>query len=360
MQKDAKHYFVYGNTAQGFISKLATNLQGIDNMVLFQGWPEAGKAGFMSLIAEECRNSGLKTEYLHCPSSPDALDGVIVPDLKLAVIDGTGLHYRRLVAPDPAAKYINTDPAFDAEKLRQAMDLIAEFDQSIGDFHENAFRRFRSALDVHDEWEKIYIENMDFSKADALAPAVIDMILGENRLPKPTVIKERFFGASTPAGATDFIESLTGNISKRYLLKGRPGTGKSTLLRKILAASAERGLDAEVYFCAFDSKSLDMIIWPELDKCLFDSTAPHLYQPSRPSDEVIDMYEVCVKPGTDEKYEKELADINRRYKATVQSGTEFLAKAKNRLDELLDIYNAAADPGEIRRLCAEVINRLRK
>jgi hypothetical protein len=96
MPNEARHYFVYGNTAQGFISKLDSNLRGMENIFIIRGRPETGKAGFMSLIAEECKNSGLKTEYLHCPSSPDALDGIIVPDLKLAVIDGTDLHYRRL------------------------------------------------------------------------------------------------------------------------------------------------------------------------------------------------------------------------------------------------------------------------
>ena len=173
---------------------------------------------------------------------------------------------------------------------------------------------------------------MDFQKADAYALRIIDLMLGDYRLDKPPVIKERFFGASTPAGAANYIESLTESIGKRYLLKGRPGTGKSTLLRKLAAASAARSLDTEVYSCAFDSNSLDMIIWPELGKCLFDSTAPHLYEPSRPDDEVIDMYAACVKPGTDEIYEKELADVAGRYKAAVQEQTS--VRGKGYLDAL--------------------------
>jgi hypothetical protein len=356
MPNEARHYFVYGNTAQGFISRLTTNLQGIDNVYIIRGQPETGKAGFMRLIADECQKTGLKLEYLHCPSAPDTCDGLIVPDLKLAVIDSTDLHYTRLITSAPAGEYIDTDSAFDSEKLRKAADTVTGLIQDITACHESAFRHFSSALAVHDDWEKIYIENMDFN---ALSSAVIDRILGDSRLPKTPVVKERFFGASTPSGAMDFIENLTGTISKRYLLKGRPGTGKSTLLRKVAAASAERGLDTEVYSCAFDSNSLDMLIWPELDTCLFDSTAPHLYEPSRPSDEVIDMYAGCVRPDTDKKYEKELADINQRYKKAVQNGTNYLAKAKEYLDELLGIYTDAADRGEILRLCAGVTEKLR-
>lgn len=48
--------------------------------------------------------------------------------------------------------------------------------------------------------------------------------------------------------------------------------------------------------------SLDMVLLRELDIVIFDSTAPHEYFPDRDNDEVVDMYEITVTPGTDEKY----------------------------------------------------------
>ncbi|NLT13067.1 MAG: hypothetical protein GXY05_01845 [Clostridiales bacterium] len=354
-----RHYFVYGNTAQGFINKLPSNLQGVEKLFILRGRPGSGKACFMAPLAEECEKTGLRLEYLHCPSAPDTYDGIIVPDLRLAVIDGTDLHYTMLITSDPEARYIDMDAALDASRLTVLEEPVSDIISEIGKCHENAFQCFRDALSVHDEWEKIYIENMDFQKADTLASAIIDLMLGDCRFEKPPVMKERFFGASTPAGATDYIERLTGSIAKRYLLKGRPGTGKSTLLRKLAAASTARGLDTEIYSCAFDSNSLDMIIWPELDKCLFDSTAPHLYEPSRPEDEVIDTYSACVRPGTDEKYEKELADISLRYKEAVGKGTRSLSVAKGYLDALIGIYSATADSDHIRGLCTAFAEQLR-
>jgi hypothetical protein len=355
----SRHYFVYGNTAQGFVNKLSSNLQGIERLVILRGWPGTGKACFMRTIADECEKTGSIPEYLHCPSAPDTYDGIIVPELRLAVVDGTDLHYTKLITSEPAALIIDTASAFDGAGLRESQGEISELISNIGACHESAFDCFKNALRVHDEWEKIYIANMDFSKADLLASYVAELLLGGHRPNRTPVVKERFFGAGTPSGAMDFIENLTEGYSKRYFLKGRPGTGKSTLLRKLATASAERGLDTEVYSCAFDSTSLDMLIWPELDKCLFDSTAPHLYEPSRPSDEIIDMYASCVRPGTDEKYEKELEDITGRYKKAVTEGTGHLAEAKESLDALMDIYAGQADTGEVDRLCAEVAGQRR-
>lgn len=353
-----RHYFVYGNTAQGFINKLSSNLWGVEKLYILRGRPATGKACFMGPLAAECEKAGLKAEYLHCPSAPDTYDGIVIPALKLAVIDGTDLHYTKLITSNPEVRYIDTDSALNVSRLAELEEPLSTIVAEIGKSHENAFQCYQEALGVHDEWEKIYIENMDFQKADALASETLTRILKDYRFDKTPVMKERFFGASTPDGAKDYIESLTGNLSKRYLLKGRPGTGKSTLLKKLAAASNARGVDTEVYSCAFDSNSLDMIIWPELDICLFDSTAPHLYAPSRPEDEVIDMYAACVRPGTDEKYEEELTEIAGRYKTAVQRGTKCLSEAKGYLDALSGIYSASVNPDEISRICSAFAEQL--
>jgi hypothetical protein len=100
----ARHYFVYGNTAQGFVSKLHANLQGIEKLFVIRGRLGTGKACLMPFFAAECERAGLAPEYLHCPSAPETYDGLIVADLKLAVIDGTDLHYMKLAAPVPGAR----------------------------------------------------------------------------------------------------------------------------------------------------------------------------------------------------------------------------------------------------------------
>ncbi len=357
MAETERHYFVYGNSAQGFRSHLASNLLGIERLYILRGRPGTGKV-LMKAFENECALCGLPAEYLHCPSAPKTYDGIILPQLKLAVLDGTDLHAIRLPTPVPNARYIDTETVYDSSALEQSEQTAAELFQRIEHFHENAFINFNNALNIHDEWEKIYIENMDFLKADTLADDTFKALLGKHQLNKTALSKERFFGASTPLGACDFIESLTGSISKRFLLKGRPGTGKSTLLRKLVAESIERGLDTEIYSCAFDSNSLDMIIWPELDLCLFDSTSPHLYEPSRPNDEVIDMYEECVKPGTDEKYAAILIDITARYKQEVEKGTAQLKEAKRLSDELQTLYSGCVERDEIQLLCEAFAEQL--
>ena len=83
------------------------------------------------------------------------------------------------------------------------------------------------------------------------------------------VVLKRFFGTTTPGGAVNFIDSITEDLNKRYFIKGRPGTGKSTFLKKLSKSLTEKGYDIEQYYCSFDPKSLDMVVCRELCFCVF-------------------------------------------------------------------------------------------
>ena len=148
---------------------------------------------------------------------------------------------------------------------------------------------------------------MDFEAMDELAEETAEKLFGGQKTDRAGSCADRFFGAATVNGSYDYIPNITQEIPKRYFLKGRPGTGKSTFLKMLARAAQDRGYRTEAYHCAFDPNSLDMIAVRELGLCVFDSTAPHEYFPDRDSDEIIDIYKAAVQPGTDEKYEKEIA-----------------------------------------------------
>ena len=67
-----------------------------------------------------------------------------------------------------------------------------------------------------------------------------------------------------------------------------------------------------------------MVIVPELDFCVFDSTAPHEMFPQSSRDKILDFYEEAGLLGTDERYEKELFDVQERYKHKISQGMAYL------------------------------------
>ncbi len=187
---------------------------------------------------------------------------------------------------------------------------------------------FHVAHKIHDEKESLYMKHMDFELSDILCNALIQRILRNQKV--ETVgegkVTERFFGAPLAMRNIDYIEPLTANLQKRYLLKGRPGSGKSTFLKKVAAAILEKGIDVEIYHCSMDPNSVDMIIARELSVALFDCTAPHEYPPIPEKDEIIDLYKECLPIDIDERNEALLSDLNTRYKAAIQVGRDALQK----------------------------------
>lgn len=95
---------------------------------------------------------------------------------------------------------------------------------------------------------------------------------------------ESFLGANTPQGFVSFFDELYNPYEncRPYIVKGGPGTGKSTLMKKVLAECESRGISAERVYCSSDPDSLDGIIVPDLGISIADGTSPHTLEPKFP------------------------------------------------------------------------------
>lgn len=86
-----------------------------------------------------------------------------------------------------------------------------------------------------------------------------------------------YLGANSPGGFYSLYDELLRPEEARsiYILKGGPGCGKSSLMRRVGAAMEEHGLDVEYIVCSGDPDSLDAVVIPTLKTALVDGTAPH-------------------------------------------------------------------------------------
>lgn len=67
-----------------------------------------------------------------------------------------------------------------------------------------------------------------------------------------------------------------------YILKGGPGTGKSTLMKQLARSMEKHDIPCERVFCASDPDSLDAVVFPCLTAAVVDGTAPHEMEPAYP------------------------------------------------------------------------------
>lgn len=128
------------------------------------------------------------------------------------------------------------------------------------------------------------------------------------------------------------------------LIKGGPGTGKSTLMKRVIKLALQRGQPVEEIHCSSDAASLDGVILPRQKTVLLDATPPHALEPQFPG-AVEQPFSLC---GC---WDEEL--LFTRREEIVRLGREISGLHWQAVRYL---SGAGALLGEVRRLAAETLN----
>ena len=149
-----------------------------------------------------------------------------------------------------------------------------------------------------------------------------------------------FLGGTSPSGfQSKFLEQIKAPGFYTYILKGGPGTGKSTLKKKISNEFKEHPIS--LYYCSSDIRSLDAVVIEDKKLIIVDGTAPHVFEALYPgaSQEIINLGEFWdgnkLKKHSDAIHY--LFDENQKYHARVRCYIEALASLNS------DIYTIGED-----------------
>ena len=102
-----------------------------------------------------------------------------------------------------------------------------------------------------------------------------------------------FYASNTSQGFISCFDSLYEKTPemKMYILKGGPGTGKSSLMKKFVSVAERFDEDVILVPCSSDPDSLDAVIIPNKKICIADGTSPHILEPKFPGvvEEIINL-----------------------------------------------------------------------
>lgn len=149
--------------------------------------------------------------------------------------------------------------------------------------------------------------------------------------------KSYFLGCPTPEGfSTNIHEDINSCALFTYILKGGPGTGKSTLMKKIAAILP----DAELYYCSSDPDSLDAVISRQKGIMVVDGTSPHVFDPTYPGvcQRIVDLGQFWNK--------EKLADSKEMVIALMDDNKRLHARAKRYLKAAAGLYSDIMAVGE--------------
>lgn len=169
-----------------------------------------------------------------------------------------------------------------------------------------------------------------------------------------------FLGANAPKGYYSRFDQLFSAAPKGrcWLLKGGPGTGKSTMLKKTASVLGEKNMSTELIYCSADTDSLDAVIAENGKFVMADATLPHAVEPKYPGayETTVSLCDCWNEEKLKENAEKavRLFDENRRLH---EHARRYISAAANLLEEAAklgaDCVFQEKAAGTAARICAK-------
>ena len=354
-----KKVFPGANTPEGFFSFYDYMIDPDANMIIIiKGGPGIGKSTLIKRIGTALLDMGYDTEYACCSQDAASYDGVVIPKLGLALFDGTPPHVLEPRFPGVVEHIINLGDFLNRKKLRPHRQEIVETLKEVSILFERAFRYLKEAQIIHDDWESCYFQALDLGCLNCMAEELSsDMLHGTEASPSPGKPRHLFASAITAAGPIHHLETVVGHMSRRYILRGEPGTGKSTIVKKVAETALCHGLAVEFYHCPLEPSKVEHIVIPELEVALVSSSWPHLVDPMKDIDRVVETGQ-AVSDRIIAKYNSVITGSKHRFHQAFGRAIEFMNNAKQEYDKVQAIYSESMDFQAVERLGDRILKEV--
>lgn len=368
-QGKIKYGFPGSNTGKGFQSFYRENLADLDQVITLKGGPGSGKSTIIKKISMAMIERGYDVELWQCSSDNDSLDGVMVPALKVAVVDGTYPHVLDPIYPGAAGEWINLGEFWDDSYLWTRKKEIISVNKEVSGHFADAYKELAGALALLTEIEGIKTGEEDGGKISALANDWVNMIFA----PEKSAPRHLFASAITPGGVVNVAQNIVENYREKYILQDGSLTAKTKALQKIADSATARGHRVTIYHMPLNPDLLEMVALPDLGIAMMTEDLLgkdyHLQENDRPlSLAAAKKNPLPVKAESDllttppaegdSPLQENLKEKQAQYEAMVQKAVNCLQQAKSRHDDLEAFYCQAMDYERIDTARNKIFNRI--
>lgn len=359
---NTRHMFPGGNTCKGFYSYYdhIMSQEQANRVFVVKGGPGTGKSTFMRRVADRFVKKGYDVEVMHCSSDPGSLDGVVVPGLHVAIMDGTAPHEVDPKNPGAIDETINLGEFWDTGKIERNREKIYGINLEIGKLFKRTYRYLAAAAHVYEDNSDIFRVAMDRQKAVMAANRIIKEHFEQDPVSEyGGGIRKLFATAVTPRGLRSFLPSIL-NVKKIVVLKSSPWNTTDEVISRIIEAARDRGFYTEVLYCGLFPEKPEHVVVPEKDLCVATSNKYHtVITTDRDVDdgENINLDEY-LDNMTIEK-EKDMIEYNRlEFEGLLNRAVMTLEQAKNLHDILEKYYIAGMDFDAVDECMERIIARM--
>src|SRR5690554_1256429 len=288
--RKTRHFFLGTNTGKGFYSFYGqVGKEDSTRIFIIKGGPGTGKSTFMKKIGQEMLCREFPVEFAHCSSDSNSLDGLLLPSLGIALLDGTSPHVVDPRYPGAVDEILNFGDYWDEKAIREKKKNILQLTQTIDTCYSRVYSYLNAAAGIHREWSRT---NRRLIRKDRLLTVIKDLqkkIFNRQKPTSKTGNIRRFFASSiTPAGPFNFLANIFQEAEVLYVLEGAPGNGRDKIIETLLHLANDENFDVEVFHCALHPEKAEHLWFPGIRTGIVTSTLPHHYL-AHETDHVIEL-----------------------------------------------------------------------
>lgn len=348
-----RKYFLGGNTPKGFFSYYDYLIRQTEarKIYVLKGGPGTGKSTLMKKVALWAEDEGFDVDYIYCSSDPDSLDGLVIPEMKIAMVDGTSPHIVDPKTPGAVDTIVHLGHLWNEKNMRKNKDEILCINGMISEKFTLAYEHLKAAGVLHGTISKLRRRMLNKDRVNSVAEEIIyNEIKGISQ--KGTGFTRKLFASAfCPTGYVSHSRSLS--CGKKYLLSGN---GASYITQKVAATLENYGYDTELFFnpLAPDTEVLHIYV-PELDVGIF--TQETVGGISSEGAYIPDLSGATDKYLLDE-YSEELDNCRQALNAQTEQACGVIKRAKALHDKLECCYIPNMDFAGINKIEQSIIAEL--
>lgn len=234
--QNEKKYFASANTDKGFVSYFDDIFGKMDMVYIIKGGPGTGKSSFIRRLSDEAEKRGHNVEYFYCSSDPLSLDGIIVEELKTAIIDGTSPHTYDPKIVGIKEQIINVSANIDRLSLSKNSKEICHLSEEKRALYNNVYNYLAAAGRIESE---IRLCNKKYIKREKMEMAVKRLCKGWKR---GTGFEKKIRLVDGISHIGHIVYSTYHTMAEnKYVIRDRYGIG-SVFLEYIMNCAFEKGL----------------------------------------------------------------------------------------------------------------------
>lgn len=169
-----------------------------------------------------------------------------------------------------------------------------------------------------------------------------------------------FLGANSKDGFYSLMDQLIDPANARaiYILKGGPGCGKSSLMKRVGQAAQDAGYCPQYIYCSGDPDSLDGVVIDELGVALCDGTAPHVVEPKYPGavERYVNLGE-CYDTDALTQHKEKIVELMGGYQGAYRRAYRCLKGAGQLMEDNLELLETDALKAKIKKRAKGIIAR---